>query len=151
VDAQRSTRFLHVLIPYGTATVLLLLPTPRVQLLLRTPSRTGLRPLPWLCSGCDMDRPHFHSCLCSPGHAPLLRFEQAQIAFRPIVIEGDGEVVEEAESLVLMCPQPVEEVAYWTLPAPATSWRAVGWRQGILREPSRGGSYRMKILVRGPK
>ncbi len=35
-----------------------------------------------------------------------------------IVVEGNGEVVEEQECLVFIGPQPVEQVAHGALPAP---------------------------------
>ena len=41
----------------------------------------------------------------------LLDLESAQIAFRLIVIEGDGQVIEEGERLLLLEQEPFEEVA----------------------------------------
>jgi hypothetical protein len=64
----------------------------------------------------------------------LLDFDHAQVAFRLIVVEGYGEVVEEAQRLVLIGPKPIEKIAYWRLLPPAASSHALRWRQGILGE-----------------
>jgi hypothetical protein len=49
-----------------------------------------------------------------------------------IVIEGHGEIVEEAQCLVFIGPEAVEEVAHGTLLAPTASRLACGWRERIL-------------------
>ncbi len=52
--------------------------------------------------------------------------------WKPQLSLGDGE---EAQRLVLVGPEPVEEVTRRTLLAPTASWRPDRWRQGILGEP----------------
>jgi hypothetical protein len=51
----------------------------------------------------------------------LLDIDHAQIAYRLIVIEGHGDVIEEALRLVLVRPEPAEEVTHRTLLPLATS------------------------------
>jgi hypothetical protein len=65
----------------------------------------------------------------------LLDLDHAQITFRLIVVEGHGEVVEEAQRLVLVGPEPVEEVARWAQLAPTSLRLTERRRQRILGEP----------------
>src|SRR5262245_14518441 len=65
----------------------------------------------------------------------LLDLDHAQVPFRLVIVEGHSEVVEEAQRLVLVGPEAVEEVTHRTLFAPAASSWPDRWGQRILVEP----------------
>jgi hypothetical protein len=56
--------------------------------------------------------------------------DHASVPFRLIVVEGHGEVVAKPERLVVVRPEPLEEIARRALLAPPTPSLASGGRVG---------------------
>ncbi len=70
----------------------------------------------------------------------LLRFEQAQVPLRLVVIKGNRQIVEEGEDLVLPEEEPFEQVADRELLEPSTLMRPARGRRiggGLAARPVR--------------
>src|SRR5689334_25190782 len=51
----------------------------------------------------------------------LLHLDHAQVAFGLVVVEGNGEVIEEGQHLVLIEPEPIQQIARGRLLAPTSA------------------------------
>jgi hypothetical protein len=65
-----------------------------------------------------------------------VHFEGAQIALGLVVVEGDGEVLEEGQDRLVTESEPFAQIARWGLPEPPALARAPR-RRGMGRQSSR--------------
>src|SRR5258706_4020594 len=79
------------------------------------PHAKGLRPLPGHARSMPLAGSIFTPIPVRQDMLLLLDLDRAQVALRLIVIERDGEVVQEGECLVFVGPEAIEQVADRTL------------------------------------